>query len=396
MLTSILTAAGYKVGLYTSPSLHTVTERIRVGLEPIGREEFASLVDRVWSTVESVGEDGGFGRVSYFELFTLLAFQHFHEISADFQVIEVGLGGRLDATNVVEPEISIITSISLDHVAILGDTIGQIAAEKAGIIKPSRPVVVAPQSEEAIGVIRAHASGHNAPIIDVSGETSSRVLATNNQGQSIVVDGLRDQYNVQLPLLGDHQLENAATAIAAAETLISNGFRLTKDDIVEGLQNVRWPGRLQVLQESNPVVVVDGAHNPHSMARLVESVQKYFDPSRIAVVFGAIGGHSLSGMAEELRALDPTIVATRSRHPKSAKVEDIATAALGTSMSVEVEYEGVGAATRKAAALVGDDGLVLGTGSISVVAEVIEEIQGIEPELYPMLKGPREIDARLA
>ena len=394
MIASILSAAGHRVGLYTSPSLHTVTERVRVGMEPIGQEDFAGLVERMWPEVEWVGEHGGYGPLMYFEFLTTLAFQHFSEINADFQVIEVGLGGRLDATNVVHPAVSVITSISLDHTGVLGDTIPQIASEKAGIIKDGVPVVVAPQDEAALDTIRRIAVERGSPMVDVERSLSWQPYHSDLNGQSFTVRGLRDTYKVSLPLIGEYQQENAATAIAAAETLMDAGHPLTKGDILDGLRNARWPGRFQVLRGDGPRVIVDGAHNPYSMGRFVEAFTRHVDYEHPFVVFGAVSGHSALGMLEELAALNPTVIAVQSRHPKAASVEEIAEAAQAAGVSAVMEHGGVATATRRALALAANGDAVVGTGSLSVVGEMIEELEGVKPELYPYLKGVKRRNGR--
>ena len=394
MIASILSAAGHRVGLYTSPSLHTVTERVRVGMEPIGQEDFAGLVERMWPEVEWVGEHGGYGPLMYFEFLTTLAFQHFSEINADFQVIEVGLGGRLDATNVVHPAVSVITSISLDHTGVLGDTIPSIAAEKAGIIKDGVPVVVAPQDEAALDTIRRIAVERGSPMVDVERSLSWQPYHSDLNGQSFTVRGLRDTYKVSLPLIGEYQQENAATAIAAAETLMDAGHPLTKGDILDGLRNARWPGRFQVLRGDGPRVIVDGAHNPYSMGRFVEAFTRHVDYEHPFVVFGAVSGHSALGMLEELAALNPTVIAVQSRHPKAASVEEIAEAAQAAGVSAVMEHGGVATATRRALALAANGDAVVGTGSLSVVGEMIEELEGVKPELYPYLKGVKRRNGR--
>ena len=394
MIASILSAAGLRVGLYTSPSLHTVTERVRVGMEPIGQKEFASLVDRMWPEVEWVGEHGGYGPLMYFEFLTSLAFQHFSEINADFQVIEVGLGGRLDATNIVHPAVSVITSISLDHTGVLGDTIPQIASEKAGIIKDGVPVVVAPQDEAALDTIWPIAVERGSPIVDVGNALSRRSHRSDLDGQTFSVRGLRDTYKVSLPLLGEYQQENTATAIAVAEFLIDAGCSLTKGDILNGLRNVRWPGRFQVLRRDGPHVIADGAHNPYSMRRFVEALTRHVEFEHPFVVFGAVSGHSAVGMLEELAALNPTVIAVQSRHPKAVSVEEIAEAAQAAGVSAVMEHGGVATATRRALALAANGDAVIGTGSLSVVGEMIEELEGVKPELYPYLKGVKRRNGR--
>ena len=267
MITSILTAQGYTTGLYTSPALHSVVERIRVGLEPVGKQEFATLVARVWPASLWVEEHGGYGAVMFFEFVTAMAFLHFKQIGVGFQVIEVGLGGRLDATNVVSPEVCVITPIMLDHVSVLGDTLALIAGEKAGIIKHRAPVVVAPQAQEALDVFLKVSAGREAPLVQVGKDVSWTQRHSDITGQSFDVTGRRGKYEVWTPLLGDYQQENAATAIAAVEILIDRGVSVSSENIVRGLARVKWPARLQVLSRQGKQVLVDGAHNPASIRR---------------------------------------------------------------------------------------------------------------------------------
>ena len=390
MVTSILSAEGYKAGLYTSPHLHSVVERIRVGLEPITKGEFAGLVEHVWPAVESVARDGGYGGVTTFEMLTAMAFQHFHNLEADMQVIEVGLGGRLDSTNIVAPEVSVVTSISLDHVVTLGSTLDRIAAEKAGIIKSGAPVVLAPQPPQALRVFRDVARERGAPVVEVDATSAWESLDADSTGQRATIKGLNGSYEVDLPLLGDHQLENAATAVAAVETLAARGFAVSRESVIEGIREVRWPGRLDVLSSDGPVVVVDGAHNPYSMRRLVEAVRKYFQFDRVVLIFGGLGGHSAEGMAAELAELAPDVVAVRSRHPRSVSCEVVAGVLGAAGLSVVFQSEDVAEGTRRALEIAGPDDLVLATGSLSVAAEVIGEIKDVPAEVYPNISRPSD------
>ena len=388
MVTAMLSAQGYRVGLYTSPHLHSAVERIRVGLDPVSRQDFAALVEQCWPAVEWVGQKGGYGGVTTFEVLTAMAFLHFKQTIADFQVLEVGLGGRLDSTNIVSPEVCAITSISLDHVSTLGNTVRRIAYEKAGIIKPQVPVVVAPQPEEAMGVFRGVAEEKGAPLVRVERQVSWRKLSANLEGQSFEVAGLRDRYELWTPLLGDHQLENASTAVATVETLINKGFPVSKESIIVGLREVKWPARLETLSHDGKLVVVDGAHNPYSVRRLGQALRDYFQFRRLILIFGALGGHSAKGMIAELADLSPLVLAVQSRHPRAAPSSAVSEVVSEQGLPVVFESENVGEATRRALELAGESDLVLGTGSLSVAAEVIEEIKGVAPELYPYLRRP--------
>ena len=393
MVTSMLTAAGYKTGLYTSPHLHTATERIRVGLKPIERQEFADLVDQAWSAVEWVGRHGRYGGVTFFELLTTMAFLHFKQVGAEFQVMEVGLGGRLDATNVVSPEVCVVTPISLDHVATLGNTLALIAREKGGIMKHGVPVVVSPQPKEAMDVFLDVSRERKAPLVQVGEELSWRQRHANANGQSFDVDGLRGSYRLWMPLLGDHQLENVSTAVATIETLIERGFPVSRESIIEGISAVRWPGRLQALRRDGKQVLVDGAHNPDAMRRLVQAVRKHFEYRRIILIFGVIGGHSADGMLAEAAKLSPTVWPVRSRHPKAAPCDTIVSAAERQGLVVSRQCEEVGLATRRALDMAEEGDLVLGAGSLFVAAEIIEELEGLAPELYPSISRPSPISS---
>ena len=386
MITSILAAQGYRVGLFTSPHLHSATERIRVGLAPISRRDFAAVVEQIWPAVERVSAEGGYGGVTTFEMLTAMAFVYFKLINADFQVLEVGLGGRLDSTNIVTPEVCAITSISLDHTATLGDTIEKIAYEKAGIIKRGVPVAVAPQTSEAMNVFERVAAEREARLIRVGEDVTWQEGHADLEGQSFKLFGLRDDYDVRIPLLGDYQRENAGTAVAAIEALVEKGFNVSNESILRGLNDVRWSARLEVLSHEDKRLVVDGAHNPYSMRHLVQAVGQYFEFKRVILIFGALGGHSFTEMLDELAELSPTIIAVQSREPRATPGSIISEAASERGLSVAFESDNVGEATRRALEIATEDDLVLGTGSLSVAAEIIEEMKGIPPELYPYFK----------
>ena len=389
LITSILTSAGCKVGFYTSPHLHSLRERVRIGLEPISKEEFAALVPQIWPAVEAVGEDGGYGGVTFFEMMTALALVHFRNVGADVQVMEVGLGGRLDATNILTPEVSVITSISLDHVATLGDTIAKIAREKAGIIKQGVPCVIAPQAEpDAMAVFQEVARERDSEILSVEEQYSCEAGDADTRGQSLRLSGQRSELYLWTPLLGDYQLENIATAVAAIDVLRDRGFDVPVDAIVSGVQDVSWPGRLQVFECDGRTLVVDGAHNPYSIRRLLQSLRRLVSVDNVVLVFSALGGHSAGGMLEELSSLSPCVVAVQSRHPRSSRADRIAQSITAAGLNLVAQSGTVAGGLRIALETADAGDLILCTGSLALAGEVLEYLEGIEPEIYENLRGP--------
>jgi dihydrofolate synthase/folylpolyglutamate synthase len=376
MIASALSAAGYRSGLYTSPHLHTFRERIRIGGEIITEEEFSALVGRLKPEVEAVNLRGAYGELTTFEILTAIAFAYFGQQGVDFQVLEVGLGGRLDATNVVKPEVSVITSISLDHAEVLGHSLAQIAKEKAGIIKPGSIVVSAPQQKEAEGVIEEVCSQRGARLIAVGRDLGWQKLAADIGGQSLRVKGEEASYDLTIPLLGDHQLENAATAVAALEAL-----SISSESIAQGLARVEWPGRLEILMR-DPLFVVDGAHNADSARRLKEAIEKYFDFSRLILIIGASSDKDIAGIAGELASLSSVAIATRSRHPRALAPSLLLEEMERRGVVGEVA-ESVGVAVERAVEMAAPGDLICATGSLFVAAEAIEHIKGISPEIYP-------------
>ena len=376
MIAAGLQDAGYRTGLYTSPHLVTLRERISVDGRPILKRELAELVERMKPAVDETDREATYGELTTFELLTAAALLHFHDSGVDWQVLETGLGGRLDATNVVTPEVCVITSISLDHTEVLGDTIPQIAGEKAGIIKPGVPVVVAPQPEEALEVISQACRETDSPLVSVGQEVSWQCTGHNLSGQSLVVKGIRQSYNLTIPLLGSHQMENAATAVAALEMLDIPGA-----SIEAGLAATRWGGRLQVLRR-RPMLVVDGAHSGDSAAKLRQALADYFHFDRLVLIIGTSADKDLAGIAAELAPLNARVIATRSRHPRATDPERVASEFSRRGAVAEVSG-GVGEAVAEALRGASSTDLICATGSLFLVGEVIECVKGLRPEAYP-------------
>ena len=380
MISSVLTQQGYKTGTFISPHLHTFRERISVDGEPVSEEEFASLVGRVWPFVCEVSEDGRYGGVTLFETLTAMAFVHFREIGADFQVLEVGLGGRLDSTNLVQPEACAITSISLDHTAILGDSVGMIAREKAGIVKTGVPVVSAPQHPAAMEEIQQVCGEKDAPLWEVGRDISFMARDEDLCRQSFTVRGRLSDYGLTMPLLGFHQLENAAVSVGVLECLMERGWEIGTDAVRRGFEDVKWPCRLEVL-ERDPPLLCDGAHNPDSMTRLAEFLQGVFGEKRPVVIFGASRDKNLGQMMDALAPLKPVVVVTRSRHPRAASLAEMVRGFSMLGLEVHQSMD-TWQAAQKARSLVSENGYVMATGSLFLAAEVREVVLGIEPELY--------------
>jgi dihydrofolate synthase / folylpolyglutamate synthase len=371
MVASALTAASYRTGLYTSPHLVDIRERMRVDGKLISREEFVRLLEMLKPHVAAVNTRAAYGQLTTFEVLTALGFLFFAEKGTDFQVVEVGLGGRLDATNVVRPDVSVITRISLDHTEVLGDTLSQIAAEKAGIIKPGIPVVSAPQDEEVLAVIRRACQEKSCPLVEVGQDITYRGLGINDDKQGVDIRGKLGSYTIDLPLLGNFQLENAAAAVGALEVLAQENYRVRAQDIVNGLDSVRWPGRFQILRH-RPLLVVDGAHNPASACALRGLIDTYpgNETRRKILIIGTSNDKNYIGMAQELGPLFATVVVTRSRH---ARALDPATLAAEFQHFSEVQTAlTVPEALELALSLAGKDSFIVATGSLFVVGEALE------------------------
>jgi dihydrofolate synthase/folylpolyglutamate synthase len=390
MIAWSLAEAGYTTGLFTSPSIHRITERLRINGVPISEPDFTGLVEGLWPAVEKVAADGDIGVVSVFELETAMAFCHFSNSDADISVIEVGLGGRLDSTNIITPLLSVITPISLDHVAVLGDTIAQIAGEKAGIIKPGIPAVTAPQKPEALEVIRATAKRNQSLLIE--SKTSVDITALVDlglKGTEIEFSVDNDRINTHLNLLGDHQIDNSRTAIAALIELNNAGIPVGNGAIGAGLKNVKWAARNQLVASIPTPIFVDGAHNDASALALLKSVTRLFpNVKEVFLILGTVRGHNPTAVAQELSPLKPRIIVTQSRHPKSLTNLELS-AALGESkIPVHKVTNNTLNALKHAKETATASDVIIATGSLFVAAEIIEIEQGIEPELYPDIKLP--------
>ncbi len=367
MIESVLRAAGYRTGLYTSPHLHTFRERIQVRGRLIPEADVIRLVGVMQPLVDQVPE------ITTFEVMTGMAFAWFAEQEVEWAVLEVGLGGRLDATNVVTPEVSVITSISRDHTAILGDTLAEIASEKAGIVKPGVPVVSSPQEGEALEVIRAVCARKGAPLTLVGHDWRWEAALTHDAGQafSLYHDG-DAMSGLWIPLLGAFQVENAATAVAVLSVLQERGLVLSQEAIRQGLSAVDWPGRMEVLARG-PLVLADSAHNGDSARKLVAALKSSFEYERLFVVLGASADHLTAALLGALLDAADRAIATQAQHPRAARPGLIVkrAAELGFSLT---PVPSVPDALDMALDEAGPNDLICCTGSVFVAAEARAEM----------------------
>ena len=384
-LAAILQASGLKTGLYTSPHLVRINERIRVDGSPISDDDFAVLHDVVGRTAERLVSEGELPwHPSFFEMLTAMAFEYFARMKPDVVVLEVGMGGRLDATNVVEPRLSVITDVALDHQKYLGNTVGEIAREKAGIIRAGGVVVTLPQMPAAndvignaildLGARAVSAVAYVPPVSPGSAEfwENAKVLGTPRSRYPLQVMG--QQITVESPLVGRHQLRNIALALAAAEELHMQGFaQITPRSIERGIRETHWPGRFQVVRSSNgePEIVLDVAHNPAGAWALRSTLSAAYEDRSVTLVFGVMRDKAVSEVAEILFPIADHVVLTRANNPRSATPAEIRAAASRVEVDLR-EAADVASALAEARRIAGPGGLVVVTGSIYIVGEMMQ------------------------
>ena len=390
-LSSILRAGGYRTALYSSPHLVRINERIRVNGEQISDPEFGAIYDRVEQTAQQLLQAGKLPwHPSFFEMLTVMAFEYFASVGIEIAVLEVGMGGRLDATNVVDPLVSVIADISLDHQNYLGNTIPEIAREKAGIIRRHGVVVTLPQHPQANDVI-----GHAILDAEATGVSAAQYVppvspgaATYLAGHAPAVPG-RSQYplavmgeeiEVDSPLVGRHQLRNIGLAIATAEQLGQFGFKVTPKQIAQGICDTQWPGRFQVILRSPAThqheMVLDVAHNPAGAWALRSALSENFAGRELTLVFAAMRDKAIQEIAEVLFPIAEQVVLTHVNNPRAATPAELVQSASRTGAEMHTE-DNVAAALRKAHELSKPDGVVVVTGSIFLVGEAMAEM-GIE------------------
>jgi len=358
---SALQAAGYKVGLYTSPHLQEYTERIQINGQPISHAGLVELVELVKPAVARIP------LLTTFEITTALAFVYFAQEKVDAAVIEVGLGGRLDATNIIRPRVSVITSLSYDHTAVLGNTLTLIAGEKAGIIKPGIPVVSSPQKDEALKVLESVSAERGCELTLVGRDLTYQTLEHSLKGQAFeITSSAHGPLRLRIPLLGKHQVENAVTAYAALQ---KSAFKLSDEQIAQGFAGVIWPCRFEIAN-LDPTIILDSAHNEDAFLRLTQTLETYFPKRKVVLILGISEDKHLVAMLEAIKADIDRVIVTRADHPRALDPQKI----IETVQQVGLPCEAVApveAALNRALDIAKKNGsIILSAGSMFVTAEV--------------------------
>ena len=378
----ILKEAGYRVGLYTSPHLHDCTERIRVldlsnaqktknsFAGKISHRELCCLLKEIKPKIEKAQKESRFGRISFFEVYTALAFCYFQKKKIDIAVLETGLGGRLDATNVVSSLVCGITPLSLEHTQQLGSTIAKIAKEKAAIIKNKKQIVViAPQERKVFEVIEERCRKVKAKTVFVGSDLSYESVRQNGTKQIFHIKGLRGEYrNLKTGLLGQHQLINATMAVGMVEALYGFGFSVSGQHIKKGIERTQWPGRMEIVRK-NPTVILDGAHNVSSSRALAKAIQDIFPKKKVILMLGVSGDKDIAGICKVLNPISRRVILTEAFHPRAHRFSPPEVKSLFSVKDVTITQntrEALGVALKR----IKKTEVVLVAGSLFVVGEI--------------------------
>jgi dihydrofolate synthase/folylpolyglutamate synthase len=369
MVASILEAGGYRTGLYTSPHLCSIRERVRINRAPISENAFAEGVSRLLPQIQNVG-------LTYFETLTALGFNYFAEQGVEWAVLEVGMGGRWDATTVGHPLVSIITPVDLDHQAYLGWRLEEIAREKAAVIRNGRRSVAisAAQSSSVQAILEARAAEVGVQLLTEGKELHFSIRQQDLNGYRLDLRGPDwGLAGLALPLLGSFQPQNCLLAVGAVQSLAGHGARLSEEAIRSGLSSVRWPGRFQLLRQ-DPWLIVDSAHNPAGARALANSLQAYFPQSRITLVLGIYKDKDKAQILETLAPLAARIILTSSSSPRASSPQELQ--ALLPDVKADIfTFPTVSESLSYALALPFAD-VTCVAGSLSLVAEAIEWSRG--------------------
>jgi len=376
MIAGILRAQGLRVGLTVKPHLTDYRERIQLAGRMIPRAALAALVEQVRPAVEA-GPTLAWGPPTYVETTVAMAFLYFAQQQVDLAVVEVGIGGRLDATNVLDPLVAVLTPISYDHTEILGATLTEIATEKAGIIRAGGRVAASPQPDEALRTIARASEAQHARLVLVGRDVEARIEAVSLAGVRATIRGLRGTYPIRLPLLGRHQGVNAATAIAAVELLADRVGPVSAGAVRRGLAAVRWPARVELI-DTRPYTIVDMGHNPASMAALRETLQELLGGRRLVLVFGMLETKDYRTVTAMIAPLADAVVTTTPDNPHALPAAVLAAEVRKYTARVTALPDRR-AAVEHGRALAGPEDVLVVTGSVYLVGEAREWLRRRKP-----------------
>ena len=365
MLAAIFTASGYRTGLFTSPHIFRFNERIQVDGLMISDDEVAEITGYVKEKAEHITE-----LATEFEVITAIGFEYFKRKRCDIVLLEVGLGGTLDCTNVIDPpEAAIITAIGLDHVSLLGDTLTQITKAKAGIIKPGSPVIVYGGEQEVKAVLEQTAAQKHAPFYET--DFSKLVARSRNLDEQCFDFG--EYENICLPLIGTYQLFNAAVALTAVDVLRDRGWKLDGENVKKGLKKTNWPSRFEIIKK-NPIFIVDGAHNPHGILATAESLRKHFNNRKLVFLLGILVDKDAEDMLDVIVPLASEFVTLTPDSPRAISAEDLAEKIRNRGIKAK-PCASIGEGVREAVRKAGKDGVVCSLGSLYLAGEIREYIK---------------------
>ena len=368
ILSSILRAAGYRCGVFSSPHLHRYTERYRINGIEITEEKIAALITEVKPHLDAM-VTSGYEHPTEFEVSTALAFLYFARENVDYLVLEVGLGGAIDSTNIITPLVSVITNVGMDHMDYLGNTLGEIATVKAGIIKSGIPLVTGVEQPEALAQVLAKAQQEAAPVKLINQDFCGKGVSQENHGQTLNYTSWRGKYEgLFLTLLGSHQVTNCALALAVIDVLEECGYLEVSEQVLKvGLDQVKWPGRLEIMSQ-DPLVLIDGAHNYEGALALKEALEQLFPTKRKIFILGMLGDKERERVVRLLAPLADKVYVTKPNSPRATDWATMGEMLEKIGIKVEVE-EIIFKAIEKALSEIPEDSMVVITGSLYMIAE---------------------------
>tara|TARA_B100000029_G_scaffold47748_1_gene43768 strand:+ start:2786 stop:4108 length:1323 start_codon:yes stop_codon:yes gene_type:complete len=378
-ISSILKESNYNTGLFTSPHLSKITERIRINLKPITQKDFYIAFNKTWQKIKSK-QTKLLGGTSFFEAIMIIALWHFKNKKTNIQIIEAGIGGENDSTNYINPILTVITNISLDHQKILGNTIEKISLNKSGAIKKNIPIILAPQTKNVLKIFQNKAKQAKASLSYVPQLIQINSRKTTLINQSFTATTPINEYKIKTSLLGRHQIENISLSILAAEMLIQNNYKISKENIEKGIAKAAWPGRLQIIKKHTNSYFIDSAHNWHSTNQLIKSL-KEIQNTKFILIFGASSGHSYKKSVNSLASISKKIYFVKSRHPKAIPTSDL----INSIDEKKITYHQCSDVKSALVKLHNKNENILIAGSVAIAGEALEYLNNITPELYPYL-----------